>query len=473
VVPALAVVHKEHIPTNIAPMLRDPRQPSRVGGNIKRHVYKYRGVCRQSRKGKDRWQSQISFAGTNYYLGTFDGEYYAAAMYAWGHTILYGRAATDRANEEGREGQEMLAAQEKAEAEAAAAAAAKASPDMDATMEDVDPAPAPAPAPAPPPAAPASAPAPAPAPAPPPAAPPSAPPSTPPAPAAPKQAAAAPKRVTKLVKPKGAKAIGKVSLVDIVDPALEAMPPDELMEKAIARVNSMRAAVTGGTVSGHAGKCVTPRMDGTPNKVDGCAALFGVDYEDFKFAAGRVLGPALIAHGVEANSAPYSRVMSEIKHNPSFASVMKSTGVVLGEVKMETAKAADDLGINWSLGGHLGKVRARRAPFSLLHPPTNSPQIDCVTGIGLADRELARIEFLSSLNMFTITCLADDAVCVNGRMLTVNDGPLALFSKALLSVGGRAMHFVVSSYFLSALPSSAKREAEDVIDQGSAKKAKQ
>ncbi|GMI34447.1 hypothetical protein TeGR_g4073, partial [Tetraparma gracilis] len=404
VVPALAVVHKEHIPTNIAPMLRDPRQPSRVGGNIKRHVYKYRGVCRQSRKGKDRWQSQISFAGTNYYLGTFDGEYYAAAMYAWGHTILYGRAATDRANEEGREGQEMLAAQEKAEAEAAAAAAAKASPDMDATMED--------------------------------------------------QAAAAPKRVTKLVKPKGAKAIGKVSLVDIVDPALEAMPPDELMEKAIARVNSMRAAVTGGTVSGHAGKCVTPRMDGTPNKVDGCAALFGVEYEDFKFAAGRVLGPALIAHGVEANSAPYSRVMSEIKHNPSFASVMKSTGVVLGEVKMETAKAADDLGINWSLGGHLGKI-------------------DCVTGIGLADRELARIEFLSSLNMFTITCLADDAVCVNGRMLTVNDGPLALFSKALLSVGGRAMHFVVSSYFLSALPSSAKREAEDVIDQGSAKKAKQ
>lgn len=57
------------------PLLRDPRQTSRTGGNSKRHVYAYRGVCRQARKGHDRWQSQISFMGQNHYLGTFDSEW--------------------------------------------------------------------------------------------------------------------------------------------------------------------------------------------------------------------------------------------------------------------------------------------------------------------------------------------------------------------------------------------------------------
>ena len=63
------------------PLLRDPKQTSRTGGNSKRFVYAYRGVCRQARKGHDRWQSQISFGGTNHYLGTFDSEWDAAAIY--------------------------------------------------------------------------------------------------------------------------------------------------------------------------------------------------------------------------------------------------------------------------------------------------------------------------------------------------------------------------------------------------------
>lgn len=63
------------------PLLRDPRQTSRTGGNSKRHIYAYRGVCRQARKGHDRWQSQISFMGVNHYLGTFDSEWDAAAIY--------------------------------------------------------------------------------------------------------------------------------------------------------------------------------------------------------------------------------------------------------------------------------------------------------------------------------------------------------------------------------------------------------
>lgn len=63
---------EQDLPPDVKPLLRDPRQTSRTGGNSKRHIYAYRGVCRQARKGHDRWQSQISFMGVNHYLGTFD-----------------------------------------------------------------------------------------------------------------------------------------------------------------------------------------------------------------------------------------------------------------------------------------------------------------------------------------------------------------------------------------------------------------
>jgi len=81
VVPALSVINIKDLPAHVKPLLRDPRQTSRTGGNSKRHVYAYRGVCRQARKGHDRWQSQISFMGVNHYLGTFDSEWDAAAIY--------------------------------------------------------------------------------------------------------------------------------------------------------------------------------------------------------------------------------------------------------------------------------------------------------------------------------------------------------------------------------------------------------
>jgi hypothetical protein len=103
VVPALSVINIKDLPKDVKPLLRDPRQTSRTGGNSKRHVYAYRGVCRQARKGHDRWQSQISFGGTNHYLGTFDSEWDAAAVYAWAHLILYGEEATRKAQLEGEE----------------------------------------------------------------------------------------------------------------------------------------------------------------------------------------------------------------------------------------------------------------------------------------------------------------------------------------------------------------------------------
>lgn len=76
-----ALIFQKDLPKNVKPLLRDPKQTSRTGGNSKRYVYAYRGVCRQARKGHDRWQSQISFNGTNHYLGTFDSEWDAAAVY--------------------------------------------------------------------------------------------------------------------------------------------------------------------------------------------------------------------------------------------------------------------------------------------------------------------------------------------------------------------------------------------------------
>jgi len=103
VVPALSIINLKDLPKNVKPLLRDPRQTSRAGANSKRHVYKYRGVCRQARKGHDRWQSQISFNGTNHYLGTYNSEWDAAAIYAWAHLILYGEEATKKAEKEGEE----------------------------------------------------------------------------------------------------------------------------------------------------------------------------------------------------------------------------------------------------------------------------------------------------------------------------------------------------------------------------------
>jgi hypothetical protein len=41
--------------------------------------------------------------GQNHYLGTFDSEWDAAAIYAWAHLILYGEEATRQAQKEGEE----------------------------------------------------------------------------------------------------------------------------------------------------------------------------------------------------------------------------------------------------------------------------------------------------------------------------------------------------------------------------------
>ncbi|KAL3769381.1 hypothetical protein ACHAW5_010500 [Stephanodiscus triporus] len=111
--PDLSVINIKKLPPHVKPLLRDPNFTSRTGGNSKRYVYAYRGVCRQQRKGHDRWQSQISFNGQNHYLGTFDSEWDAAAVYAWAHLILYGEEATKKAQLEGEEAAAAFAQHEK------------------------------------------------------------------------------------------------------------------------------------------------------------------------------------------------------------------------------------------------------------------------------------------------------------------------------------------------------------------------
>jgi hypothetical protein len=115
--PDLSVINIKKLPPHVKPLLRDPNFTSRTGGNSKRYVYAYRGVCRQQRKGHDRWQSQISFNGQNHYLGTFDSEWDAAAVYAWAHLILYGEEATKKAQLEGEEAAAAFAQHEKDVAE--------------------------------------------------------------------------------------------------------------------------------------------------------------------------------------------------------------------------------------------------------------------------------------------------------------------------------------------------------------------
>ncbi|KAL7534723.1 hypothetical protein ACHAXR_007024, partial [Thalassiosira sp. AJA248-18] len=111
--PDLSVIDIKKLPLHVKPLLRDPNQTSRTGGNSKRYVYAYRGVCRQQRKGHDRWQSQISFNGQNHYLGTFDSEWDAAAVYSWAHLILYGEDETKKAQLEGEEAAAAFEQQQK------------------------------------------------------------------------------------------------------------------------------------------------------------------------------------------------------------------------------------------------------------------------------------------------------------------------------------------------------------------------
>ena len=113
ITPDLSIIDIKKLPPHVKPLLRDPNFTSRTGGNSKRYVYAYRGVCRQQRKGHDRWQSQISFNGQNHYLGTFDSEWDAAAVYSWAHLLLYGEEATKKAAQEGEEAAAAFAQQEK------------------------------------------------------------------------------------------------------------------------------------------------------------------------------------------------------------------------------------------------------------------------------------------------------------------------------------------------------------------------
>ena len=71
------------VPDDIAPM---PRQ--RTTGPVTSS--KFRGVCRSKRTATDKWQAQISYGGTNYYLGLFDSEEEAGVAYARAHFKFYG-----------------------------------------------------------------------------------------------------------------------------------------------------------------------------------------------------------------------------------------------------------------------------------------------------------------------------------------------------------------------------------------------
>ena len=71
------------VPEHLPPM---PRQRSTGPATSSR----FRGVCRSKRTATDKWQAQISYGGTNYYLGLFDSEEEAGVAYARAHFKFYG-----------------------------------------------------------------------------------------------------------------------------------------------------------------------------------------------------------------------------------------------------------------------------------------------------------------------------------------------------------------------------------------------
>jgi len=71
------------VPELIPPM---PRQRTSGPATSSR----FRGVCRSKRTATDKWQAQISYGGTNYYLGLFDSESEAGVAYARAHYKFYG-----------------------------------------------------------------------------------------------------------------------------------------------------------------------------------------------------------------------------------------------------------------------------------------------------------------------------------------------------------------------------------------------
>ena len=101
----LSVINLQDLPLDIQPLLlRDnpTRQTSTSQYTVEENINSYRGVCRvlvQSRKkvggsppknnNTDHdddddccvWQSSICFDGVNHWLGTFDSEWDAAAIY--------------------------------------------------------------------------------------------------------------------------------------------------------------------------------------------------------------------------------------------------------------------------------------------------------------------------------------------------------------------------------------------------------
>uniref|UniRef100_A0A7S1UWH9 AP2/ERF domain-containing protein n=1 Tax=Grammatophora oceanica TaxID=210454 RepID=A0A7S1UWH9_9STRA len=395
VVPALSVINIKDLPPHIKPLLRDPRQTSRTGGNSKRHVYAYRGVCRQARKGHDRWQSQISFGGTNHYLGTFDSEYDAAAIYAWAHLILYGEEATAKAQ---KEGEEAAAAYEK---EKAAIAAGEILP-------------------------------------------------KPPKPEKPKKAPA--KRGStggKRKKPsedgkdkssgppavKRAKGDG-ISLLSVFAKGVTKAPvlgpraalaektDDELLEMAMERLEAVRRneyAVTDG--SGRAE--VEPELKPCSNSFKrGCAMFLGLSPTSFGWSVENVADYQDSEELYSALSAEYD----SDGYNERFKSVMQGTVCMIGRASAAMEQACESIGISQlPLGGTVGNI-------------------DCHIGgvLGSCTTAAAGIQCQPATSEFHLVARNnDDIVTVNGKRITADTGSFPLFNEDICSVGSRVFVFLL------------------------------
>jgi hypothetical protein len=388
VVPALSVINIKDLPKGVVPLLRDPKQTSRTGGNSKRYIYAYRGVCRQARKGHDRWQSQISFGGTNHYLGTFDSEWDAAAIYAWAHLILYGEEATKKAQ---KDGEEAVAAYEQEKKDIA-----------DGKIIE------------------------------------------PPPKAAKKKKAPAGKQKTSKKKDAQQLNSGKnpvssyiskslipmVSAQDSIGALKHAGNDGSLKMAASERILAMRKHVLGCTFKGksHNAPCVP--IGKSPSKIPGCAILVGLSPEmcSWKLNSFFESTRAFINQEEKLYLSGLQSEYGTIGINQRFRSVIQNLPCTIGKASDRLEQASVELGIhNFAIGASIG-------------------DIDCdIGGTGGSCSEIsACISYSQSSNSFQFEARTNsDFTTLNGEQVSSASGSFPLENESICSVGSRVFVFIL------------------------------
>ena len=363
--------------------------------------------------------------GVNHYLGTFDSEWDAAAIYSWAHLILYGEEATKQAQ---KEGEEAAAAYEQEQRDIAAGKipepqAKPKKPKKPATPKDKDSADA----------------------------------SSKKEKTKDKTVEGSPKKrksstketstnnekktktntkACKLEKEAIGSTVAKgVTKAHVLAPRFDDVLDLELVESAARKLSAAR----------HSSYCVSVDHDlvSVQETLRPCIPLAASNPPQVKCAAVLVgLSPSLFEwdlHSFVTSHCDVSKldVMTSIQMlaveydeegmNEKFSSAIQGSVTVLGRANETTAQAYRSLGLGaLPIGGSVGRI-------------------DCHVGgvLGSCSESAACITFSrqnSETSTFMLSCLSSsDTVTLNGQKISVDMGHQPLFNEDVISVGARVM----------------------------------